>query len=91
MFLGSVLTYIVVSTIAERASLEALVFARRLISTSTSVLTLPGMWLIVATGLLMTLRGYGFLRHRWLNIKHAAIIVVVLNALRLLAWHERTM
>ena len=80
MFLGSILTFLVVSMLTKGSSLEYLVFARQIISTGVSSLTLPGMWLIVITGVFMTIRSYGFLKHRWLNLKHLLILVIVLNA-----------
>ncbi len=55
IFLGSILTFIVISALIENASLENIAFGRRIISTGTSVLTLPGLWLIAVSGLC---RGY---------------------------------
>ncbi len=80
LFLGSIFTFVVVSSLSKGASLADLVFARRLISAGTSSLTLPGMWLILASGIVLTLRGKGFWRHNWLNMKHIIIVIVALNA-----------
>ena len=80
LFLGSILTFVVVSSLTKGAGLADLVFGRRLISAGTSSLTLPGMWLILVSGIVLTINGKWFWRHKWLNIKHIVIVVVVLNA-----------
>ena len=80
MFSGSILTFLAISTLTKNASLDDLVFARQIISAGTTTLTLPGMWMIVITGVLMTVRTYGFFKYTWLNLKHLIIVTVVLNA-----------
>lgn len=80
MFLGSIFTYMLISALATDGSLTNLVFARRIIWSGSIFLTLPGMWLILISGIFMTVRDYGFFKHRWLNIKHIVIVVIILNA-----------
>ncbi len=80
LFLGSIFTFLVVSTLTKGGSLTDLLFARRVISTGTFVLTLPGMWLIAISGTVLMLREYGFNEYRWLNIKNVAIILIILNS-----------
>lgn len=79
LFLGSIFTFIVVSALVDGASLENLAFGRRIISRGTVVLTLPGLWLMVITGLWMGYRRYGF-ASRFVQIKLALAILIVLNA-----------
>lgn len=50
IFLGSILTFIVISALIEGASLENIAFGRKIIRTGTNVLTLPGMWALAITG-----------------------------------------
>ena len=78
-FLGSILTFILISTLAEGSSLENLVFARRIVSTGTNVLTLPGMWLLALTGIWMGFKRYGFTR-RFIHLKLFVIALVVVIA-----------
>lgn len=80
MFLGSIFTYLLISILTKDGSLENLVFASRIIRSGSLFLTIPGMWLILITGIAMTIRGYGFFKFRWLNIKHLLITIIALNA-----------
>ncbi len=63
----------------EGASLENVAFGRRIISTGTNVLTLPGMWVLAITGAWMGYKRYG-LRQRFVQLKLLLITLVVLNA-----------
>ena len=78
-FLGSIFTYIAISALTRDASLENLAFARRIIATGTNVLTLPGMWVLAATGLWMGYRRYG-LSSRFFRIKLLLVALVVVDA-----------
>lgn len=79
VFLGSILTFIVISSLIEGASLENIAFGREVISTGTNVLTLPGMWVIAITGVLMGYNKYGY-KNRYFQLKLVLITLVVLNA-----------
>ncbi len=79
IFLGSILTFIVISAQIENASLENIAFGREIISTGTSVLTLPGMWLLAVTGLWLGYTRYG-LKQRFFQLKLVIISLVILNA-----------
>jgi uncharacterized membrane protein len=79
IFLGSILTFIVISTLIESASLENIVFGRKIISTGTNVLTLPGMWVLAITGVWMGYKRYG-LKQRFFQIKLLLITLVIINA-----------
>ncbi len=79
IFLGSILTFIVISALIENASLENIAFGRKIISTDTSVLTLPGMWVLAISGIWMGYQRYGF-KQRFFQIKVLLISLVILNA-----------
>lgn len=79
IFLGSILTFIVISALIEGASLENIAFGRKIISTGTNALTLPGMWVLAITGIWMGYKRYGF-KQRFVQIKLALIALVILNA-----------
>ncbi|OGP68853.1 MAG: hypothetical protein A2W27_00070 [Deltaproteobacteria bacterium RBG_16_44_11] len=78
MFLGSILTFIVISTLIEGASLENIAFGRKIISAGTNVLTLPGMWVLAITGVLMGYKRYG-LKQRFFQLKLLLIMLVIIN------------
>ncbi len=79
LFLGSIFTFIVVSSLTKGASLENLVFGRQIISAGTVSLTLPGMWLVAITGVLMAYRQYGF-SVRFSQLKLLLTALIILNA-----------
>lgn len=79
IFLGSILTFIVISALIEHAALENIAFGRKIISTGTHLLTLPGMWLLAVTGIWMGYRRYG-LNARFFQLKLLIISLVILNA-----------
>lgn len=78
-FLGSILTFILISTLAEGSSLQNLAFARGIVSTGTNVLTLPGMWLLALTGVWIGYKRYGF-SQRFVHLKLFVMALVVVNA-----------
>lgn len=79
IFLGSILTFIVISAHIEGASLENIAFGRKIISAGTNVLTLPGMWVLAVTGVWMSYKRYG-LKQRYFQIKLLLITLVIINA-----------
>lgn len=78
IFLGSILTFIVISALIENASLENLVFGRKIISTGTAVLTVPGIWTLAITGIWMGYSRYG-LKCRFFQLKLLIIVLMLLN------------
>jgi len=84
IFLGSILTFIVISALIEGASLDNIAFGRKIISTGTNVLTLPGMWLLAITGVWMGYLRYG-VKQRFFQLKLLLITLVVVNAHFLIA------
>lgn len=81
LFLGSILTFIVISALSEGASLEDIAFGRRIISTGTDtdVLTLPGMWVQALTGVCLGYRRYG-VKQRFFQLKLLLMTLIVVNA-----------
>lgn len=79
LFLGSIFTYTLISTLTKNASLADIVFAREIISAGTTYLTLPGLFIIVLSGIISTIKEVRFLKHRWLNVKFAALVIILLN------------
>ena len=79
IFLGSILTFIVISALIEDASLENIALGRKIISVGTNILTLPGMWAIAITGVWMGYKRYG-LKLRFFQFKLLIISLVVVNA-----------
>lgn len=79
IFLGSILTFIVISVLIKGASLENIAFGRRVISTGTDVLTLPGIWVLAVTGVWMGYKRYG-LKQRYIQLKLLLISLIVINA-----------
>lgn len=80
MFLGSIFTYLLISAVVQDKGLVELVFARVLISKGTAYLTIPGMWVAAATGVVMASRKYGLFAQSWITVKTLAMLVIVLNA-----------
>ena len=78
MVLGSISTFIVISALIEGASLENIAFGRKIISTGTSVLTLPGMCVLAITGLWMGYKRYG-LKQRFFQLKLLLVTLAVAN------------
>ena len=78
MVLGSILTFIVISTLMEGDSLENIAFGRKIISTGSNALTLPGMCVLAISGVLMGYKRYG-LKQRFFQLKLLLIILVVIN------------
>jgi hypothetical protein len=81
LFLGSILTFVVASSVPAAGDVASLVVARRVISAGTNALTLPGLGLLIASGIGLT---WGRLRlrdHRWLQVMVIATGLIALNGL----------
>jgi len=78
MVLGSISTFIVISTLIEGASLENIAFGRNIISTGTKVLSIPGIWVLAITGVCMGYKRYG-LKQRFFQLKLLLITLIVIN------------
>jgi hypothetical protein len=82
MFLGSILGHITIGLVpGAKDQAQAMLFGRQAIQIATWSVTIPGLALLVATGLFMTLRGrLGFGRRRWLTVHQTIAILILLNA-----------
>jgi hypothetical protein len=81
MFLGSILGHISIGFVpGARDQAQAMLFGRQAIEIATWSLTVPGLALLVVTGLFMTFRGgLGFGRRRWLTVHQIIGALILLN------------
>lgn len=81
MFLGSILGHISIGFLPGAGEAQTILLGRQAIDVATWWLTLPGLALLVITGLFMTVQGrYGFARRRWLTAHQLLAVLIVLNA-----------
>jgi hypothetical protein len=82
MFLGSILGHITIGFVTgAKDHAQAMLFGRQAIEIATWSLTVPGLALLVATGLFMTVHGgLGFGRRRWLTVHQIIGALILLNA-----------
>ena len=81
MFLGSILGHISVGFLPGAGEAQAILFGRQAIAVATWWLTLPGLALLMITGLFMTVQGgHGIGRRRWLSAHQLLAVLIVLNA-----------
>ena len=80
LFLGSILTFAVASGVPRSGDLADLFLARRIISAGTNVLTLPGLALLLMSGLGMVSLDRGRVKQTWVRVMLVAASVVVANA-----------
>ena len=82
MFLGSILGHVSVGFVpGAKDRAEAMLFGRQAIEIATWSLTVPGLALLIVTGLVMTLQGgLGFGRWRWLTVHQTIAVLILLNA-----------
>ena len=87
MFLGGILGTIVMNIVAGNSADPVLINdQRQFVSAMTLRLTVPGMWITILSGLLMVwLRKYNLFKLRWLTIKAALALVILLNGTFILA------
>ena len=78
MVLGSISTFIVISTLIDGASLENIAFGRKIISTGTKVLSIPGIWVLAITGVCMGYKRYS-LKQRFFQLKLLLVTLIVIN------------
>ena len=79
LFLGSILTFILISIHTQGGPLGGLVLGRRLISSGTDLLTLPGLWMITVTGLWMSIQRSGP-GQSFVQIKLVLAAATIINA-----------
>jgi hypothetical protein len=82
LFLGSILGHAIMSVVPGSGSeAQTTLVLRQGIEAATLYLTLPGLTLLVVSGLVLTLRGkFGFGRVRWLTVHQLLALAIVVNA-----------
>ncbi len=78
LFLGSIPTYVVLSLVAGETDPARLAAARGFILAGTQAVTIPGLWLAAASGLVLAFQR----RHvwpRWIKLKLALVVFIMLN------------
>ncbi len=75
IFFGSIAAYIFFGSQIPKNDLAALTLNRQWVASATAYLTIPAMWLVGLTGLLMS----GKPKRRWLWIKLVTFAVIALN------------
>jgi len=77
LFLGSIFTFILVSALVQDKPLSDLAFGRQVIAAGMKMLTLPALWIIVLSGILL---GKGKWQGKYFQVKLALGLVILLNA-----------
>ncbi len=76
--LGSISTFLIVSSVIDGAGVEGVALGRRIISAGTNALTIPGMCLLAMSGIGMGLLRYG-VKHRFFQLKLLLLALVAVN------------
>ena len=77
LFLGSIFTFILVSALVQDKPLSDLAFGRQVIAAGMKMLTLPALWIILLSGILL---GKGKWQGKYFQVKLALGLVILLNA-----------
>lgn len=80
LFLGSIFTFAVASGVPRSGDLAGLLVARKIISAGTTFLTLPGLALLLVSGLTLAAVDRGKLKELWVRVMLVAAILVLGNA-----------
>jgi uncharacterized membrane protein len=82
MFLGSIIGYIVVNGMSGKsANLEVVSFAKDFVYLGTRIITVPGMWILILTGIILSYSsGYKIGANGWLKAKLLISLFIILNA-----------
>lgn len=81
MFLGSIIGYVVVGGMIEKSTnLEVVSFAKSFVYLGTRIITVPGMWILILTGILLSYSsGYKIGANGWLKAKLLISLLIILN------------
>ncbi len=79
LFLGSVLAFAVASGVPAAGDFASLAVARRVISAGTAWVTLPGLCLILVSGVLLTGRETRIFEQRWTRVMVGIAGLVAVN------------
>jgi uncharacterized membrane protein len=87
MFLGGILASIAMNIFVGTSTDATLIFhQRQFVSAISWTLTIPGMWLVVITGIVTALSGkYRLVEQRWLSAKLVLAVLILLNGTIILA------
>ena len=77
--LGSILTFLVASSVGGKGSVVELVVARRIISAGIALLTLPGLALLIVSGVALVMSGSGRLKQWPVRVMAIAAVGIVAN------------
>ena len=80
LFLGSIFTFAVASGVPRPGDVAGLLVARQIISAGTNILTLPGLALLLVSGLGLAAADRGKLKEPWARVMLVAAILVLANA-----------
>jgi hypothetical protein len=80
LFLGSVLAFAVASSVPPSGDLGALVVARQVISAGTNALTLPGLCLLIVSGIGLAAANRHVVDQPWVRVMAAAALLIVANS-----------
>lgn len=77
-FLGSISTFILISVLSSETTVANLAYGRKIISTGTQLLTIPGIWMLTISGMVV---GFlqGALRERFLLWKMLLVALILGN------------
>lgn len=78
MFLGSIAVFISITGLSKTVTLQEIAFGRAIISTATYYITVPGLWIAIATGVFMAFRRSAF-KDKWIKLKIALSILIIIN------------
>jgi hypothetical protein len=78
IFLGSIFTFVLVSFLTKTASPDNLAFGRTIIGVGTYILTFPGIWILILSGMWVGYLKYGF-KSRFFQIKFILGLLMILN------------
>jgi hypothetical protein len=85
LFLGTIFTFAVASAVPARGDFGSLAVARRIISAGTFSLTLPGLALLIISGIGMVWRRADLARQGWVRTMALAGVVIAINAFLVVA------
>ncbi|MFB3895640.1 MAG: hypothetical protein ACE14V_04980 [bacterium] len=78
LMLGSIFTFVLISVVTKVFSPDEPDFGRIIIAFGTYLLTFPGIWLLVLSGIWMGYIKYGF-KSRFVQIKFILGLLIILN------------